>query len=243
MSTGGRYNSDTDVWTATSATNAPTGRFEHTAVWTGAEMIVWGGFTKFQWLNTGARYDPLANSWTATTTINAPAGRFFHAAVWNGSEMTVWGGYDGTSSLNTGGRYDPGTNGWTGTSAINAPVARFGHTAVWTGNEMIIWGGTDNFNATYFNTGGRYNPGADSWIATSTTNSPLIRAYHTATWTGSEMIVWGGYKGSYLNTGGGILRCCIESYTHAYHNTTSYTNSAVSPYPSTAPVKMVISDC
>ncbi len=32
-----------DTWTATSTTNAPTGRSGHTAVWTGSEMIVWGG--------------------------------------------------------------------------------------------------------------------------------------------------------------------------------------------------------
>jgi hypothetical protein len=32
-----------DSWTATSTTNAPTGRISHTAVWTGSEMIVWGG--------------------------------------------------------------------------------------------------------------------------------------------------------------------------------------------------------
>ena len=32
-----------DNWTATSTPNAPTARFLHTAVWTGSEMIVWGG--------------------------------------------------------------------------------------------------------------------------------------------------------------------------------------------------------
>ena len=32
-----------DTWTATSTTNAPIARGEHTAVWTGSEMIVWGG--------------------------------------------------------------------------------------------------------------------------------------------------------------------------------------------------------
>jgi hypothetical protein len=30
-----------DTWTATSTTNAPSGRVDHTAVWTGSEMIVW----------------------------------------------------------------------------------------------------------------------------------------------------------------------------------------------------------
>src|SRR6266404_8332576 len=33
-----------DNWIATSTTNAPAGRYIHTAVWTGTEMIVWGGF-------------------------------------------------------------------------------------------------------------------------------------------------------------------------------------------------------
>ena len=32
----------------------------------------------------------------------------------------------------------------------------------------------------------------DMWTATSTTNAPTARDYHTAVWTGSEMIVWGG---------------------------------------------------
>ena len=32
-----------DTWTAASTANAPDGRDLHTAVWTGSEMIVWGG--------------------------------------------------------------------------------------------------------------------------------------------------------------------------------------------------------
>ena len=56
---------------------------------------------------------------------------------------------------------------------------------------MIVWGGSPGGG--YLNTGGRYNPGTDTWTATSTTNAPAARHYHTAVWTGSEMIVWGGY--------------------------------------------------
>ena len=54
---------------------------------------------------------------------------------------------------------------------------------------MIVWGGAD---PNFLNTGGRYTPGTDSWLATSTTNAPAARESHTAVWTGSEMIVWGG---------------------------------------------------
>src|SRR5437773_9119096 len=92
------------------------------------------------------------------------------------------------------------------TSTTNAPAGRSYHTAVWTGSEMIVWGGDGSASFNSLNTGGRYNPGTDSWTATSTINAPAGRRYHTAVWTGSEMIVWGGffYDGSYhyLNTGG-----------------------------------------
>ena len=92
---------------------------------------------------------------------------------------------------------------WTATSLTNAPSSRAGHTAVWTGSEMIVWGGGAGGGPTYFNTGGRYNPSTDSWTATSTTNAPDARGGHTALWTGSEMIVWGGLNDSGdLNTGG-----------------------------------------
>src|SRR6266487_1485702 len=32
----------------------------------------------------------------------------------------------------------------------------------------------------------------DTWTATSTTDAPAARFFHTAFWTGSEMIIWGG---------------------------------------------------
>src|SRR6266516_551953 len=112
-----------DTWTPTSTTNAPAGRYEHTAVWTGSEMIVWGGFNG-SYLNTGGRYNPGTDSWTASSTTSAPAGRYEHTAVWTGSEMIVWGGFNG-SYLNTGGRYNPGTDSWTATSITSAPSVRY----------------------------------------------------------------------------------------------------------------------
>src|SRR5437763_12587140 len=95
-----------NTWTSTSTINAPTARDFHTAVWTGSEMIVWGGLGDFGFLNTGGRYNPTTDTWTATSTTNAPAGRYSHTAVWTGSQVIVWGGYN-NSFLNTGGRYSP----------------------------------------------------------------------------------------------------------------------------------------
>ena len=159
-------------------------------------MIVWGGYTNSNpaWVNTGGRYNPSQqSSWIATNTTNAPGARDFHTAVWTGSEMIVWGGLGNGlfhNPLNTGGRYNPGTTDtWIATSATNAPTSRRLHTAVWTGSEMIVWGG-QGWDAV--NIGGRYNPSMNSWTATTLANAPTARFSHTAVWTGREMIVWGG---------------------------------------------------
>ena len=89
LNTGGKYNPSTNSWTATSTNNAPVGREFHTAVWTGSEMIVWGGGS---YQNTGGKYNPGTDSWTATDITRAPGGRTAHTAVWTGSQMIVWAG-------------------------------------------------------------------------------------------------------------------------------------------------------
>jgi uncharacterized protein (TIGR03437 family) len=96
LNSGARYNPMTDLWTVTSTTGAPSMRLNHTAVWTGTEMIVWGGVSGG---TTGGRYNPATDSWVATSTTNAPVGRENHTAIWTGNEMIVWGGE------NPGGRY------------------------------------------------------------------------------------------------------------------------------------------
>ncbi|MGH8099933.1 MAG: Kelch repeat-containing protein, partial [Chthoniobacterales bacterium] len=155
-----------DAWTATAA--PPDARTGHTAIWTGSEMIVWGGRGGNSYFDTGARYNPATDNWTPTSEASAPTARANHTAVWTGSEMIVWGGVDQNfQGSNTGGRYNPGTDSWTPTTTTNAPPGRSDHTAVWTGSEMIVWGG-ENGSGYYFSTGGRYNPTTNSWTAMTT---------------------------------------------------------------------------
>lgn len=112
LDTGGRYNPTLDNWVATSLNNAPSPRDSHTAVWTGNEMIVWGGVCCINPpidFNTGGRYSPGTDNWTSTSILNAPHARDSHSAVWTGDKMIVWGGgyYVGNNYiyLNTGGTY------------------------------------------------------------------------------------------------------------------------------------------
>jgi N-acetylneuraminic acid mutarotase len=195
-----------DTWSRPLA--APISQSSATAVWTGAEMIVWGGTSSNVPASTGGRYSPATNTWIPTSTgANVPSGRVNHSAVWTGTEMIVWGGNrDGQDGLNTGGRYDPSTDTWMPISTGgNAPTARTRHRAVWTGTEMIVWGGADVVDGAfqYLDTGGRYDPSNDTWMPTSTgTGVPSGRDFHSAVWTDTEMIVWGGGNVEQYDTGG-----------------------------------------
>ncbi len=77
------------------------------AVWSGREMIFWGGSGPI-YPNVGGRYEPINDVWVSIGG-DAPMGRGGHTAVWTDTEMIVWGGgYAQEPSyyyLNTGGRY------------------------------------------------------------------------------------------------------------------------------------------
>jgi N-acetylneuraminic acid mutarotase len=205
LASGGRYHRSSNVWgTPPASAGAPSARAMHTAVWTGTEMIIWGGDSSLGGsgspLATGARYNPATNIWAALPTAGAPSARSAHSAVWTGTEMIIWAGNGSTNAssltaLNDGARYNPATNSW---APMATDVARSAHTAVWTGSKMLIWGG---YNAGNVQAGAIYDPVANTW--TPMPLGPQGRANHTAVWTGSEMIVWGGAIGGPGTSSGG----------------------------------------
>jgi N-acetylneuraminic acid mutarotase len=176
-------------WNDMAPTSA-SGRYYHTAVWSGAEMIVWGGFNG-SYLSDGQAYNVSTDAWRTiapvTGAVTGFAARYNHTAVWTGSKMIVWGGYS-PSYRSDGAAYDPSTNSWS--SIASSPlVGRYGHTAVWTGTEMIVWGG---YSPSYLSDGAAYNPATNTWRTLAA--APLSGRYsHTAVWTGEKMVVYGGY--------------------------------------------------
>lgn len=192
--------------------------FNHTAVWTGSEMLTFGG--------RDMRYEPYANFctgssnnyfysvnpeaasivWNELSSINIPSPRESHTAVWTGTKMIIWGGIynhisDGTYShtpLSDGGIYDMASNSWTpipGASGTGDPAARYDHTAVWADDRMLVFGGR-TYNGVFYGDGFNFDPNTVTWTPLVSENAPSARSDHTAIWTGSRMIVWGGYNGS-----------------------------------------------
>jgi N-acetylneuraminic acid mutarotase len=182
-------------WAPTSLGSAPYPRSGHVAVWTGNEMIVAAGlaydtdFSRFDYTSQYGRYDPATGQWTRAT--GAPTG-VRKVAAWTGSRMLVWGGYQAGQALSGGAAFDPSTNTWAVIATANQPSARIDQASAWTGSELVIWGGRSGNGSSVFGNGARYDPASDSWQAMSTLGAPSARYGHTAVWTGTELIVWGG---------------------------------------------------
>ncbi|MFC1609682.1 Ig-like domain-containing protein [Myxococcota bacterium] len=194
----GRYDPVTDTWTPIAATGAPEPRTGHNLVWTGSEVVVWGGKDEDVVLADGFRYEPESDTWAPIATAGAPSIRWRHTAVWTGSRMIVWGGDNDRytccdpSGIDTGGRYDPETNTWQPTSLEGAPSPRWGHAAVWTGSEMLVVDGGDDGVISYKD-GGRYDPLFDTWtgLPAWTANPPTTtRSSPAVVWTGTDLALW-----------------------------------------------------
>jgi N-acetylneuraminic acid mutarotase len=191
--TGGEYIPATDSWRAIPTTDAPSGRSGHTAVWTGDQLLIWGGFGG-SYLATGGAYSPSDLSWTALGTTGVPSGRSGHVGVWTGSRLLIWGGQNSGGLLSDGSLLNPTSGGWTALPTLNEPSARRFATAVWAGDRLIVFGGEGESGAlgtgAFLPVTGGVTAGA--WQALPSQDAPSARYGHTAVWTGTKLMIWGG---------------------------------------------------
>lgn len=202
FATGALYNPQTDTWRPVSSSGAPVARADAFFVWTGTEVLIWGGMrSSTDYLNTGARYDPATDTWRGMTTTGAPAARGSvpgSKAVWTGSEMIVWGEayswWPNTVNFGDGARYNPTTDSWSPMSNLGSPGRRIYPAVGWTGSECVIWGGVDqqgNNNLKFYDDGARYDPATDRWTpipATSTLSARYFGSAGAEVWTGEGFL-------------------------------------------------------
>lgn len=193
-----------DGWSTFSACAAPgwrdlpdapiAGRIWHSAIWTGEELIVWGGQGLGRPLDDGAAYDPVKNSWRVLAP--APLGpRIHHAAVWTGKQMVIWGGRSDSTATTTyfadGAAYDPHTNTWE--RLPGSPMTNRARTAaVWstTTREVLFWGGMYEFDFVA-DDGAAFDPESRRWtLLPATTAKP--RAATASFWSGGRLVVVAG---------------------------------------------------
>jgi len=132
----------------------------HVAVWTGTEMLVFGGTTGIDPRGDGLAYRPGDGSWSRIPP--PPEDRRFEpiAAVWADDEAIVIGARaHGETPLQ---RYDPATGRWR--EGALPPRLLEGATAAWTGDELLVWGAAYNYaTEEHPRDGFAYDPVDDRW--------------------------------------------------------------------------------
>ncbi|HEX3425827.1 MAG TPA: hypothetical protein VHT30_06825 [Acidimicrobiales bacterium] len=168
------------------------GRYDASAVWTGKEMLVWGGEScaggtcpsdQSPHLGDGAAYVPASDSWHRLAR-SPLAGREAAATAWTGTELLLWGGTTGQALMADGAAFDPARDKWR-TIAPSPLAPRTASVSAWTGRELLVWGGSDLAD------GAAYDPAANKWRTLAA--GPLAgRSAAVSAWTGRELVVWGG---------------------------------------------------
>lgn len=159
-------------------------------VWTGEEMIVWGGCademcgTRFA---DGAAFNPTTDSWRMIADAPIP-GRWYHLSTWTGSEMLIVGG---NQSTRTGAAYSPESDSWrvlaeapfaVGSERPDGAVLPDNFGAVWTGDRYLLWDPrSDRVSA--------YSPDEDSWSSLASTG--LNVDLGVLRWNGTDLLALG----------------------------------------------------
>jgi hypothetical protein len=154
-------------------------RTGHTVVWTGEEVIVWGGTGGGRTRNNdGAAFTPGADTWREIA-VSPLQPTTYHFATWTAAEMLVVSGTEAAA-------YDPGADSW---RSIAAPPFAVGGTegawyatsGVWTGSEYVVSAPPDRVIA--------YSPATDAW-----SSLPPIGLGWTETslrWAGDTLYAFG----------------------------------------------------
>ncbi|WP_141732151.1 Kelch repeat-containing protein [Oligoflexus tunisiensis] len=229
LNTAYSYDPASRQWTNLNPPDWFTPRGQPNAIWTGSEVLIWGGFDRSgdttTWSFNGALYNPSTKVWTQVNHPDfwKPAQALvttypLQTVVWTGDKAIVWGGYD-TTGQSLGAIFDPTTRTWSRMAVTaQAPRTLEGHSAVWTGDSMIVWGGYSGNNVVT-DYGAIYNLATDSWkpIAGKGQGAPTARAGHQAVWTGNAMVVIsGGGVGTStdLTSTGGLYYPATNTWTN-----------------------------
>jgi hypothetical protein len=180
-------------WTELPA--APTLRTEASPLWTGSELLVWGGcldrIGECIPTDEGYAFDPSTGTWRELPPARRPGASA--KAVWTGREAIFldFGPFREAPRV-TGQAYDPDTRTWRTLPPTPIPPASRGETRdgtqVWTGSRLIVWGGGAP-RGPGPRAGAAYDPATNTWRRIA--DAPIGLNLASGVWTGDEMLVFG----------------------------------------------------
>jgi hypothetical protein len=189
----------TKVWTPIQATGAPSARYAHSMVWTGAEVFVFGGSTTALAVATGARFNVTTGKWSDASCAVGDCARVNATLFIDAGLVKMWGGSYGDAP--SGRQYNLTTGVWSTWSVPTGAILPGQYPD--DGKRMFVV----------------ENPGPDCGHSTTVrildrATGALISADQSAApdglvkpgaivWAGGELIAWSGGCGTNPTNGGG----------------------------------------
>ena len=169
-------------------------------VWTGRQVLTWGGGCCDDYGASGSAYTPETDSWERLP--QAPLAGRYTTGAWTGRELIIVGGTGRSESGNVveyraladAAAYNPSTRTWRKLPPM--PEPRAGATTTWTGTEVLVVGGSKPSSnvkpyVRLHTDAVAYNPATNRWRRLPAMGD-AGRTMHSATWTGRQLLVWGG---------------------------------------------------
>lgn len=166
------------------------GRMHNSAIWTGKELVIWGGDAgperpRPDGTGAGAAYEPATRRWRVLP-IAPIATRVNHVVDWTGDEMLIWGGSGEGTDMFDGAGYVPASDGWRvlAPSPFTGPGTSAG---AWTDDGWVVIHGFGRADRTKAQVA-RYDPGADSWHVLGEVDIP-VSSTADLLWTDQQLLL------------------------------------------------------
>ena len=149
------YSPDSEAWR--SLPPAPLRAKGSDAIWTGSEVIVWGGGGRAgPAAEAGAAYEPASDAWRKIA--DAPLSLNSVSLIWSGSEVIALGSRldlrnRSSSRYAEGAAYDPVIDTWR--RLEDSGLSPQAHAAEWVGRQMVAYDYVTRFQ--------RYDPERNRW--------------------------------------------------------------------------------
>lgn len=194
------YDPALDTWRALPAAPHDPGHRQTAVVWTGSEMVVFGGGDRGSaTARRGAAYDPAADRWRRIS--DAPIGLNLLSGAWTGEEVLVFGSLlDGTNRAETetsvGAAYDPAADRWRllPPSDLSAQAT----SAVFVAGRLVAWD--------YEVRSQEYDPRTDSWSQLDKMPMRFSECYPQSAVADDVVLAWFCGQASILQPGQGWER-------------------------------------
>jgi hypothetical protein len=167
------------------------------ALWTGTDLLLAVRSQVFS-------YHPPANEWSSSSIGPCNLGDQLYGFVLVGGRAVLWGGPCLWLDGYCGAQFDPAADSWTLLEPNDSALCTSSPVVLSLGAKLFVWGGLTADAGAPATSGAVFEPGTGTWASVTSAGAPSPRMDAIGAWTGSEVIVWGGWRGSECLTDGAI---------------------------------------